>query len=324
MRTNIFLKEDTVFTDILEDYVRNGFGLFKAHSNGTDLKNNLNLFFNRTDSSFLYSDMRESRLIPFSTCNLKVEDHIIDLTPKNGKYCIFELDDGPFTDIDKFVNDDVSIRIVIPTEFNHRNSWYFSHRVTYGDTFEAIRSDIYNQIINSSLREHFDIEMGADDVNIRFYINEDHNTIKVMPVDSMPQSAINFAKANNLISNKSREFINKLIIDADANYGFDYINCPDGDFYPNKLRYKDIEKELMKYSKNSSNGIPPRIDRTSKTIGLTHITFTEPRIVETTGDVVKQVINIIHPLNGEYFNVSNYNLFLKLLDSLSNPSTEGE
>ena len=32
------------------------------------------------------------------------------------------------------------------------------------------------------------------------------------------------------------------------------------------------------------------------TLGLTHITFVEPRIVETTGDVVKQVINIVHPL----------------------------
>ena len=308
MRTNVFITNQSVKPTLVGMADLNKtIGFVKASTNGSSLLKNINLVFKESDYKFYGFGNRETRVIPISLCDIVVKESIIDFDKLN--YRVLTLDfDFSGIDLTTLVGEDLSIRIVIPTEFNHRNSWNFSHRVVYGDTADNIKADLFKQIANSSLVQHLELKNDVDnamDYGLAFYLNPCHNTFKVMAMDSMPPSAISF-DPEYIITYKAKEFINKIIVDADANYGFDYVNCPEGDFYPNKMTYKQAEKLLFDYAKLISGG--------NYNIGLTHITFNEPRIIETTGDVVKQVVNIIHPLeNKGNFVKSDYTTMISLI-----------
>ena len=310
MRTNIFITNQSVKTTFVNnlDDLNKDLGFVKATSDGNLVDKNFNLVLKEDNYKFKGNKTREIRVIPVSLCDIRVTEHIIDMHKLNHDYCGL----SPFELSSDFINDsigeDVGIRIVIPTEFNHRNSWNFSHRIVLGDTADTITKDLFGQIIASSLKEYVEINMtveeAMEEASLDIYTNDEHQTIYFHPLDKMPSSAIGVTDVTS-IKHISKKFINKLIVDADANYGFDYINCPEGEFYPNKLRYKDAEKLLFEYAKNASN---------EYTIGLTHIVFNEPRVIDTTGDVVNQVINIIHPVeNKGNFVKNDYDTMIGLI-----------
>lgn len=312
MRTNIFITNNTVAADFVQDIasMTTDIALVKAKTNGTELEKQFNLAWVGGDSRYANLGNRETRLIPISLCELFVNETENKIAKYNDRYVKFELTISDDFDLTNIIGSDVTLRIILPVGFNHRNSWNFSYQVKNGSTIEDIKNSLYTQILASSIKEHIDIEhytvsedSEADDAGadyIKFYVTEDIPHVFIYPLDATISSWLTIEKVpevNNLPSgfeNKgvelvTRAYLRKLILDADANYGFDYINCPTGEFYPNQLRAREVDFILDTFTKVVE-------DVFGGTIGLTHITFVEPRIVETTGHVVKQVINIIHPM----------------------------
>lgn len=316
MRTNILVNNSTVVGPIIipasgvgEVLSQAGIAamcLVEPDSEGSVGKY-LNILFTEPDSRYLGNERRETRMIPINTCDIKVTEANVFFGKKN-KFCS-ELYIGSIDNLSDLVGEDLSIRIVIPAVLNGRNSWNFSHRVKYGEEIDDVRRDLYSQIMASSIKEHLELNVSdsyPNGTSVLFFTNSMHDGMYAYAMDSLPPSSLAIETGIGP-GHSIREFINKVIIDADANYGFDYINCPNGDFYPNQLRYRDVEKLLFNIATEAGTG--------EYNIGLTHITFTEPRIVETTGDVVKQVINIIHPIaNIGHFVINDYSSFVTLLE----------
>jgi len=144
-------------------------------------------------------------------------------------------------------------------------------------------------ILNSSIKEHVGVYIIRGE--IVFLLNEEHNAVLVQPLDAMPSDGVTTIRQSSDENNNSlfstvaavRNYLIKLAVDADANYGFDYVDNAFHELYPNQSSYKDIEKYIAREMAGNE----------TSEYTVFHITFTEPRNVETTGDVVKQVINII-------------------------------
>lgn len=296
MRTNIFLTSNSIASDFVADVnaMTTDIALMKAKTNGTVLDKQFNLVWKGGDSRYANFGNREIRVIPISLCELYCKDTEQKIAKYDDGAILFNLDIANDYDFTNIIGKDITVRIILPAKFNKRNSWNFSYRVSGDTTVAKVQESIYNQIKNSSIKEWVDIELvnSNDFTGIKFYMTECVNNVYVYPMDATLSSWINITTSVNDTNNVelvTRAFLRKLIIDADANYGFDYINCPDGDFYPNKLRPREIDFMLDTLTNVVENVF-------GGTLGLTHITFVEPRIVETTGDVVKQVINIVHPL----------------------------
>lgn len=295
MRTNIFIQDENISfaEETHDDFLSQTYsiGLIKAASAGDELKENTNLYMKVNNPEFSTFGIREFRMIPISKCNFHANIVPVDFSLKDENGISFSLDFSNIT-ISDFVNEDFTIRITIPAKFNHRNSWTFSRRIKYDDTEEIIQKDFCRQILNSSLNEYFDI-FGSPSyapTSLDFFIKNEHISLYVDALDSLPKSCIVMSPDSRITIPATgiinMDYLAKLIVDADANYGFDYINCPSGEFYPNQIRELDAKRSLAKiYDKHAV---------------LIHMSFTEPRIVETTGDVVKQVINIILPAMTKY------------------------
>lgn len=304
MRTNIFITNTTVAPDFVEDVasMTTNMALIKALASNevNTLKKNFNLCWLGSDSRYANFGNRETRLIPISTCGLVCKDTLQRIAKYNERYVALSLDFGE-TDLSGYVNEEMTIRVIIPVGFNHRNTWNFSYVVKNDSTAEDIVKSLLSQVAASSIKEWLEVEYDATNSVVKFYVNDKVNDVYVKPLDSMSASWISVVNTpaeddatystepGSKVELITREYLKKLVIDADANYGFDYINCPDGDFYPNKLRPRDVDYLLDNFV-NIVEG------EFGGTLGLTHLTFVEPRIVETTGHVVKQVINILHPI----------------------------
>ena len=329
MRTNIFIKNEMIIKTLItsgaslvdnEYFAYPALGLMSAETNGDTLKKSLNLVLSKVNPEYLDNIVRESRVIPLSACNARITESVVDISGYYGYGMNFEIDDTKFTPSDH-INEDVGVRLTIPAEFNHRHTWSFSHRVKANDTVSSIQANLYKMIANSSLKEYIDIKYSSEDFML--FVKDEHNFVIIQAIDSLPQSALIIKDANDedakpFTEQVSLNYLTKVIVDADANYGFDYINCPEGDLYPNKLTAREVKRALLSYGYQ---------------FGLTHIVFNEPRFVETTGDVVNQVINIIHPLsdNGN-FDIDDYEDFINLIgekvgieadDSVSNQNAPG-
>lgn len=303
MRTNIFLTSNSIASDFVADVnaMTTDIALMKAKTSGTVLDKQFNLVWKGGDSRYANFGNRETRVIPISLCELYCKDTAQKIAKYDDAAILFGLDIADDYDFTNIIGKDITVRVILPAKFNKRNSWNFSYRVAADTTVAKVRESIYNQIKNSSIKEWVDMELAyeVDEdtqestlTGIKFYMTEYVNNVYVYPMDAALSSWINVAtnvQDTNKVELVTRAFLRKLIIDADANYGFDYINCPDGDFYPNKLRPREVDFMLDTLTNVVENVF-------GGTLGLTHITFVEPRIVETTGDVVKQVINIVHPL----------------------------
>ena len=328
MRTNIFLTSNSIASDFVADVnaMTTDIALMKAKTHGTVLDKQFNLVWKGGDSRYANLGNREIRVIPISLCELYCKDTEQKIAKYDDGAIVFILniaDDYDFTNI---IGQDITVRVILPAKFNKRNSWNFSYRVAADTTVAKVRESIYNQIKNSSIKEWVDMEIieatgGLPPVTtligIKFYMTEYVNNVYVHPMDATLSSWINVVTSvndTNKVELVTRAFLRKLIVDADANYGFDYINCPDGDFYPNKLRPREVDFMLDTLTNVVENVF-------GGTLGLTHITFVEPRIVETTGDVVKQVINIVHPLKdvGDFV----YNDFKAMINKIA-PGTFGD
>lgn len=279
MRTNIFCTTDlTVDTIIRYSYTNIGgnLGITKADSNGNQLDKFLNLVMINGDDE----NTEISRVIPICLCDLNIKANSFDITSKYQD--ITKL--GYRFDANELVNEEIGFRLTIPAGFNHRHSWTFSYKIKPGDTTDTVVEKFNNMILNSSIKEHVGVHITDDGID--FLLNEEHNAVLVQPLDSMPSNGISIKNPNPFsIMTATRNYLVKLAIDADANYGFDYVDNAFHELYPNQLSYKDIEKYIEKDVESSNDD--------SFNYTVFHITFTEPRNVETTGDVVKQVINII-------------------------------
>ena len=329
MRTNIFIKDEKIIKTLItggtslnsnEYFAYPSLGLISAESNGDTIKKSLNLVLSKVNPEYLDNIVRESRVIPLSACNARITESVVDISGYYGYGMNFEIDDTKFTPSDH-INEDVGVRLTIPAEFNHRHSWTFSHRVKANDTVSSIQASLYKMIADSSLKEYIDIRYSSGDFML--FVRDEHNFVTIQAIDSLSQSALiikdaNVEDAKPFTRQVSLNYLTKVVVDADANYGFDYINCPEGDLYPNKLTAREVKRALLSYGNS---------------LGLTHIVFNEPRIVETTGDVVNQVINIIHPLSdNSYFDIDDYGDFIDLIkekigieanDSVSNQNAPG-
>lgn len=328
MRTNIFLTSNSIASDFVADVnaMTTDIALMKAKTHGTVLDKQFNLVWKGGDSRYANFGNREIRVIPISLCELYCKDTEQKIAKYDDGAIVFSLDIADDYDFTNIIGQDITVRVILPAKFNKRNSWNFSYRVAADTTVAKVRESIYNQIKNSSIKEWVDMEIieatgGLPPVTtligVKFYMTECVNNVYVHPMDATLSSWINVVTSvndTNKVELVTRAFLRKLIVDADANYGFDYINCPDGDFYPNKLRPREVDFMLD----TLTNVVE---DVFGGTLGLTHITFVEPRIVETTGDVVKQVINIVHPLKdvGDFV----YNDFKAMINKIA-PGTFGD
>lgn len=279
MRTNIFCTTDlTVDTIIRYSYTNIGgnLGITKADSNGNQLDKFLNLVMINGDDE----NTEISRVIPICLCDLNIKANSINIEDKYQDITQLKY----YFDAEKLVNEEIGFRLTIPAGFNHRHSWTFSYKIKPGDTTDTVVEKFNNMILNSSIKEHVRVYINDDAID--FLLNEEHNAVLVQPLDSMPSNGISIKNANPFsIMTATRNYLVKLAIDADANYGFDYVDNAFHELYPNQSSYKDIEKHIENEIINSGAN--------SVNYTVFHITFTEPRNVETTGDVVKQVINII-------------------------------
>ena len=291
MRTNIFCTKSylNVNTSIADSYadISGNLGIVKADSNGNKLDNFLNLVM----ISGNVGSAEISRVIPISLCNLNIKSCSLSIVNKNTDGTILSYN----FNASELVNEEIGFRLTIPAGFNHRHSWTFSYKIKPGDTTDAVIEKLNNMILSSSIKEHVGVYI--NNVNVGFLLNEEHNAILAQPLDAMPSDGIAITRnlnqeGSSIFSTVAaiRNYLIKLAVDADANYGFDYVDNAFHELYPNQLSYKDIEKYIMGET-NTTNG----------TVAYTvfHITFTEPRHVETTGDVVKQVINIICPSDSD-------------------------
>lgn len=285
MRTNIFCINEylNIDTSIRDSYLNiiGNLGIVKADSNGNKLDKFLNLIMmTRNDGG-----IEISRVIPMSLCNLNIKAHSFNIINKYNDVASLNYS----FDAAKLVNEEIGFRLTIPAGFNHRHSWTFSYKIKPGDTTDAVVGKFNNMILNSSIKEHVGVYI--DHRELFFLLNEEHNAILVQPLDAMPSDGVIAEKRsfgendNSLFSTAAavRNYLIKLTVDADANYGFDYIDNAFHELYPNQSSYKDIEKYIAREMVGSE----------TSEYTVFHITFTEPRNVETTGDVVKQVINII-------------------------------
>lgn len=286
MRTNIFCTSEYLNVDAsIKDSIASmegTLGIVKADSNGRILNNFLNLIMRVGGGP----NIEISRVIPISLCDLNI---------KEGSFTIVDKYSDETTlfysfDVDGLVNEEIGFRLTIPAGFNHRHSWTFSYKIKQGDTTEAVNEKFNNMILNSSIKEHVGVYVKGQD--IVFVLNEEHNAVLVQPLYAMPSDGIFIEKDSFDLDDTSlfstltaaRNYLIKLAVDADANYGFDYVDNAFHELYPNQLSYKDIEKYIMSEIVTNHGPVDYKVF---------HITFTEPRNVETTGDVVKQVINII-------------------------------
>lgn len=328
MRTNIFLTSNSIASDFVADVnaMITDIALMKAKTHGTVLDKQFNLVWKSGDSRYANLGNREIRVIPISLCELYCKDTEQKIAKYDNGAIEFYLDIPNDYDFTNIIGQDITVRVILPAKFNKRNSWNFSYRVAADTTVAKVRESIYNQIKNSSIKEWVDMEFiyEVDEeiqesilVGVRFYMTEYVNNVYIYPMDATLSSWINIltnVDDTNKVELVTRAFLRKLIVDADANYGFDYINCPDGDFYPNKLRPREVDFMLD----TLTNVVEKEF---GGTLGLTHITFVEPRIVETTGDVVKQVINIVHPVKdvGDFV----YDDFKAMINKIA-PGTFGD
>lgn len=291
MRTNIFCTSEylTIDNSIADSYahISGNLGIVKADSNGNRLDNFLNLVMINGD----VGSSEISRVIPISLCNLNIKLCPLDIVHKYNDATILSYN----FNASELVNEEIGFRLTIPAGFNHRHSWTFSYKIKPGDVTDAVIEKFNNMILSSSIKEH--VEVRINDGMVGFLLNEEHNAVLVQPLDAMPSDGIVITRTvdqddNSLFSTLAaiRNYLIKLAVDADANYGFDYVDNAFHELYPNQLSYKDIDKYIM--------GETNTITRTAN-YTVFHITFTEPRHVETTGDVVKQVINIICPSDSD-------------------------
>lgn len=285
MRTNIFCTNEylNIDTSIRDSYLNidGNLGIVKADSNGIVLDKFLNLIMmTRNDAG-----IEISRVIPISLCNLNIKAHSFNIVNKykDAAKLIYDFDTT------KLVNEEIGFRLTIPAGFNHRHSWTFSYKIKSGDVFVDVIKKFNNMILNSSIKEHVGVYIIRGE--IVFLLNEEHNAVLVQPLDAMPSDGVTTIRQSSDENNNSlfstvaavRNYLIKLAVDADANYGFDYVDNAFHELYPNQSSYKDIEKYIAREMAGNE----------TSEYTVFHITFTEPRNVETTGDVVKQVINII-------------------------------
>lgn len=330
MRTNIFITSNSIASDFVENVgsMTTDIALIKAltSTDNNTLRNNFNLCWKGSDSRYANFGNRETRIIPISVCGLVCKDAVQKIAKYNERYIALSFDFGE-VDLTGYVNEEMTIRVILPVGFNHRNTWNFSYMVTHDSTPEAIAESLLKQISVSSIKEWMEVEYDVENSVVKFYVNSKVNNVYVKPLDSMLGSWIQVVNVpssgdntygtdpGNGVELITREYLKKVIVDADANYGFDYVNCPNGDFYPNQLRPKDVDYLLDNFV-NIVEG------KFGGTIGLTHITFVEPRIVETTGHVVKQVINIIHPMKdvGDFV----YNDYVAMIQKITGEESESD
>lgn len=317
MRTNIFLTANFSAKGALgnvENIDSGEIGIIKPDNNNPNLYQLcIRLLDNR--------DMLKmpARTIPIHICNIKITESLQALADYNKDYIKIKPQGSEPDDLDysDYIGRELGIRLSIPADLNHRNSWCFTDVFKNGDTFSSFQSRVIKQIVNSSMSSEFKIVHNADN-SVFIYLNEPHNTVILQHLDDTPTSwfkldYINMSSFDGVVKRDirlvTREYVRKLIIDADANYGFDYLNCFDKDFYPNQLSANDVDKLLSTITNTKEDG-------NIRFWGLTHIEFTEPRVIETTGDVVRQVINIIHPTEDTgSFVIKDYASMIAILDN---------